>query len=39
MAGMGQPDRFVEDYRTIAAYSPYDNVTAQAYPPILAVAG
>jgi oligopeptidase B len=35
----GNPVASVEDYRTIAAYSPYDNVTAQAYPPILAVAG
>ena len=26
-------------YETIAAYSPYDNVTAQAYPNILAIAG
>jgi oligopeptidase B len=30
---------FRRGLRTIAAYSPYDNVTAQAYPPILAVAG
>ena len=35
----GNPVESAEDYRTIAAYSPYDNVTAQAYPPILAVAG
>ena len=35
----GNPIESAEDYRTIAAYSPYDNVTAQAYPPILAVAG
>jgi len=35
----GNPIASVEDYRTIAAYSPYDNVSAQAYPPILAVAG
>src|SRR5690606_16721208 len=28
-----------EDYQTIASYSPYDNIRAQAYPPILAVAG
>ncbi|WP_274629707.1 S9 family peptidase [Arvimicrobium flavum] len=35
----GNPIDSAEDYRTIAAYSPYDNVSAQAYPPILAVAG
>jgi oligopeptidase B len=35
----GNPIASVEDYRTIAAYSPYDNVAAKAYPPILAVAG
>ena len=35
----GNPLESEEDYRTIAAYSPYDNVTAQTYPPILAVAG
>ena len=35
----GNPIASKEDYLTIAAYSPYDNVTAQAYPPILAVAG
>ena len=35
----GNPIASQEDYRTIAAYSPYDNVAAQAYPPILAVAG
>jgi len=35
----GNPVESAEDYRTIAAYSPYDNVSAQAYPPILAVAG
>ena len=32
------PIESADDYRTIAAYSPYDNVGAQAYPPILAVA-
>lgn len=35
----GNPIEREADYRTIAAYSPYDNVTAQAYPPILALAG
>jgi oligopeptidase B len=35
----GNPIESEQDYRTIAAYSPYDNVSAQAYPPVLAVAG
>ncbi|MDW6021057.1 S9 family peptidase [Mesorhizobium sp. BAC0120] len=35
----GNPIVSEEDYKTIAAYSPYDNVGALAYPPILAVAG
>ena len=35
----GNPILSHEDYQVIASYSPYDNVTAQAYPPILAVAG
>jgi oligopeptidase B len=35
----GNPIVSETDYRTIAAYSPYDNVGAHAYPPILAVAG
>ncbi|MBS3648173.1 S9 family peptidase [Pseudaminobacter sp. 19-2017] len=35
----GNPIASAEDYRTIAAYSPYDNVGAKDYPPILAVAG
>ena len=32
----GNPIASADDYRTIAAYSPYDNVAAQDYPPILA---
>jgi oligopeptidase B len=35
----GNPIVSVADYHTIAAYSPYDNVSTQDYPPILAVAG
>ncbi|MBX3581270.1 MAG: S9 family peptidase [Rhizobiaceae bacterium] len=35
----GNPIVSEKDYRTIAAYSPYDNVAALDYPPILAVAG
>ncbi len=35
----GNPILSEADYKAIAAYSPYDNVGAQAYPPILAVAG
>lgn len=35
----GNPIASADDYATIAAYSPYDNVAAKAYPPILAVAG
>lgn len=35
----GNPIDNAEAYRTIAAYSPYDNVSAQAYPAILALAG
>ena len=35
----GNPIESAEDYRTIAAYSPYDNVSAQDHPNILAVAG
>jgi oligopeptidase B len=35
----GNPIESAEDYKTIAAYSPYDNVSAQTYPNILALAG
>ena len=35
----GNPVQSETDYRLIASYSPYDNVAALAYPPILAAAG
>ncbi len=35
----GNPIASAEDYDTIAAYSPYDQVSEQAYPAILAVGG
>jgi len=35
----GNPITSREDYETIAAYSPYDNVDNKPYPPVLAVAG
>jgi oligopeptidase B len=35
----GNPIASQQDYEMIAAYSPYDNVAALPYPPILAVAG
>ena len=35
----GNPIEDSEAYETIAAYSPYDNVTSQSYPNILALAG
>ncbi len=35
----GNPIESERDYRVIAAYSPYDQMSAQAYPHILALAG
>lgn len=35
----GNPIADSDAFETILAYSPYENVTAQAYPPILATAG
>lgn len=35
----GNPLQSAEDFATIRAYSPYDNVVAQDYPHILALAG
>ncbi|WP_062219417.1 S9 family peptidase [Aureimonas sp. D3] len=35
----GNPILSEADYEVIASYSPYDNVEAKAYPPILALAG
>jgi oligopeptidase B len=35
----GNPITSVDDYRRIAAYAPYEAVSAQAYPPIFALAG
>ena len=35
----GNPLADPDDYRTILAYSPYENVSAKPYPPILALAG
>jgi oligopeptidase B len=35
----GNPGADVEAFHAILAYSPYDNVTAQNYPPILAFGG
>ncbi|MDZ7824226.1 MAG: S9 family peptidase [Ahrensia sp.] len=35
----GNPIESKADYDMIASYSPYDNVTAQNYPPLLAISG
>lgn len=35
----GDPIRDRQAFETIRSYSPYDNVSAQAYPPILAMGG
>ncbi|MCX5572158.1 S9 family peptidase [Kaistia nematophila] len=35
----GNPIESAEDFATIHSYSPYDNVGAHAYPPILAIGG
>jgi oligopeptidase B len=35
----GNPGASLAEFETIAAYSPYDNVKAQEYPPILALCG
>ncbi|MCU4178981.1 S9 family peptidase [Bosea sp. BH3] len=35
----GDPIRDLQAFETIRSYSPYDNVTPQAYPPILAMGG
>lgn len=35
----GNPIKLAEDYKLIASYSPYDNICAQDYPNILAMAG
>jgi oligopeptidase B len=35
----GNPLARPDDYRTVLAYSPYENVSAKSYPPILVLAG
>jgi oligopeptidase B len=35
----GNPVERAEDYRLVLSYSPYDNVSAKPYPPILVLAG
>ncbi len=39
MAEWGNPIESEEEYRWIAAYSPYDNVEKKPYPPIIALSG
>ena len=39
MARWGNPIESPDDFAYIRAYSPYDNVTAKAYPHILATGG
>jgi hypothetical protein len=39
MVGWGDPNCDAAAFRTILAYSPYENVRAQSYPAILALAG
>ena len=36
---MGQPDHDKAAFELIRSYSPYDNVTAQDYPPLLITGG
>ena len=36
---MGQPGASSADYACMLAYSPYDNVAAQAYPAMLVTTG
>jgi len=35
----GNPIEDAQEFKTIAAYSPYDNIVPQAYPPIFALSG
>jgi oligopeptidase B len=35
----GNPIEHAADYETVLGYSPYDNVSAKSYPPILVLAG
>ena len=36
---LGNPIESEEDFRRIAGYAPYEQIQAQGYPPILALAG